>query len=95
MAEGEFLFVISYDVTDDRRRRRLARVLEKQAVRVQQSVFEIRAPWAKAIALAGRARRHLAADDSLRMYAIDRIGRQRSRVFGPGPRVEDSAFYLL
>jgi hypothetical protein len=57
--------------------------------------FEIRAPWTQAIALAGRARRHLDADDSLRLYALDRVGRQRSRVFGLGPRVEESAFWLL
>lgn len=34
------LWVIAYDIADDRRRRRLAGVLGKCAARVQESVFE-------------------------------------------------------
>ncbi len=34
------LWVIAYDIADDRRRRELARLLGRQAERVQESVFE-------------------------------------------------------
>lgn len=33
-------WVISYDIVDDRRRRRMARVLESWGIRVQYSIFE-------------------------------------------------------
>jgi CRISPR-associated protein Cas2 len=39
-ARRELLTVVAYDVTDDRRRARLATVLEDYGVRVQYSVFE-------------------------------------------------------
>lgn len=58
MAGADFLFVTSYDVADDRRQR-LARLLEQKAVPLQESVFEIRAPSAKAMAQAARAWRRL------------------------------------
>ncbi|MCS7231165.1 MAG: CRISPR-associated endonuclease Cas2 [Elusimicrobiota bacterium] len=34
-------YVISYDITDDKRRNKVAKVLENYALRVQYSVFEI------------------------------------------------------
>jgi CRISPR-associated protein Cas2 len=36
------LVVVSYDIVDDRRRQRLAKVLENYGQRVQKSVFECR-----------------------------------------------------
>lgn len=40
LARRELMTVIAYDVADDRRRARLAAVLEDYGVRVQYSVFE-------------------------------------------------------
>lgn len=34
-------YVISYDITDDKRRNKVAKILENYACRVQYSVFEI------------------------------------------------------
>ena len=42
MPRVEMLMVFSYDVSDDRRRRRVAAILEDEMVRVQKSVFEAR-----------------------------------------------------
>lgn len=95
MAEANLLHVICYDIENDCRRRRLARLLEKQAIRVQRSVFELRSRERKAQRLASQAARHLGPGDSLRVYTLDRGDRQRCRVYGPGPRVEEQNFYLL
>ena len=40
MAERAELTVVTYDMSDDKRRRRLVRVLESWGYRVQESVFE-------------------------------------------------------
>ena len=40
MARGEMLTVFSYDVSKNKRRRKIARLLEDAATRVQYSVFE-------------------------------------------------------
>lgn len=37
---GHMIYIVSYDIPDNRRRTRLAKLLEKFAVRVQYSVFE-------------------------------------------------------
>lgn len=40
--DGRRLWLIAYDVSDDRRRTRVARVLEAHGERLQKSVFEAR-----------------------------------------------------
>lgn len=95
MSGATWLYVICYDVSDDRRRRRLARLLEAEAVRVQGSVFEMHTTERAAWRLASRAARHLASSDSLRLYPLDRDARRRTQVFGPGPLPRDERFFLL
>lgn len=50
------LIVVCYDVADDRRRRRLVRVLEGYGVRVQESVFECWLDAPQQREMEGRAR---------------------------------------
>lgn len=42
MSEARIVWVICYDIADDRTRGRFVRHLEERAVRVQKSVFETR-----------------------------------------------------
>lgn len=95
MARREMLMVFCYDVADDRARRRLADLLEEHLVRVQRSVFEARMSPAAAHRLAEHAARLLGPGDSLRLYAIGRLGRRHCRSFGPQPLPEEQDFYLL
>lgn len=88
MARGEMLTVFSYDVSSDRRRRRVARLLEDEATRVQQSVFEARMTRAKAAAISQRVAAELGDGDSLRVYSIGADGFRRSRVYGAGAPFE-------
>ncbi len=95
MAETAMLTVFCYDVADDRDRRRVARVLEDRAVRVQDSVFEARLTERQAAALFEAVARELGAGDSLRAYAITAQGLRRSRATGGAPLPEDRDFFLL
>lgn len=95
MAESRMLMVYCYDVADDRRRAQAAEVLQRRAVRVQQSVFEAVLDEAEAEALLSAAARELAPEDSLRMYGVGAYGRRRSRALGGAPLHEDGDFYLL
>ena len=95
MAETELLTVFSYDIASNRVRRRVARVFEDRAVRVQKSVFEARLTPRQAEALLAAAERELDPGDSLRMYAITSRGLKRSRAVGGAPLPEAGDFYLF
>lgn len=42
MAHREFYYIIIYDIRDERRLRKIAKIMEKYGKRVQYSVFEVR-----------------------------------------------------
>lgn len=96
MARDNHLRLICYDVSDDRRRRRLARILEGEASRVQYSVFETRITKPALEALVRRAVKYLGDGDSLRVYTIGRNGERHCSVHGDGVPIENEAgFWLL
>ena len=96
MARGEMLTVFSYDVVEDKHRRKIAHVLESAATRVQKSVFETRMTKAHAEALSQRLAAMLGNADSLRVYVLGADGETRSRVFGNGaPFESDEGFWLF
>lgn len=89
------LTVFAYDIADDRRRRRIAKVLEKRMVRVQESVFEARLTKAATTRLVKRLERHLTIDDSLRVYAVAADGLDRCHQHGGAPIMNDQDYWLL
>lgn len=96
MARGEMLTVFTYDVSSNKRRRRVARILEDAASRVQYSVFEGRMTRQKAAAVSQRVAAELDGTDSLRVYAIGRNGERRTRTYGQAVPIEPAGdFWLL
>lgn len=95
MARGEMLTVFSYDVSKDKNRRKIARLLEDNATRVQYSVFEVRMSRQKAETIAQRLAAWLEAGDSLRVYVIGHDGERRSRIYGDGAPFESTEGYWL
>jgi CRISPR-associated protein Cas2 len=95
VARVEMLMVFAYDISDDRRRRRVAAILEETMVRVQESVFESRLAAAASERLAHRAAAELGPGDSLRVYAIGKDSQPRCRAYGGAPIAEDHDFWLL
>lgn len=95
MPLGEMLTVFCYDVSDDRRRHRIASLLEDSSTRVQYSVFESRMSQNRADALARRLASMLGKGDSLRVYAVGRNGERRSVVYGDAVPIERDEGYWL
>nr|WP_294516621.1 CRISPR-associated endonuclease Cas2 [uncultured Rhodopila sp.] len=94
MARAEMLAVFCYDVAANRARRRVAALLERHAVRVQDSVFEARLTPKAAARLARLAAKELGPADSLRVYLVAHDGRRHCLAFGPLPIGEAQDFYL-
>lgn len=95
MARGEMLTVFTYDVSEHKRRRKVARLLEDVATRVQYSVFEAVMSKARADILGQRLAAILDDGDSLRVYAVGADGRARSRVYGDAAPFESEEGYWL
>lgn len=94
MTDRSQLRVISYDIGDDRRRRRLARLLEEQAVRVQESVFEARLTTRQTDRLIAQLRKLTGVGDSLRVYTVPDAALAHCSTDG-GPAIADGARYWL
>jgi CRISPR-associated protein Cas2 len=95
MARGEMLTVFTYDVSENKRRRKVARILEDAATRVQYSVFEASMSKAHADSLGQRIASLLGDGDSLRVYVVGADGRTRSRVYGDAAPFESEEGYWL
>lgn len=96
MSRSSKLRVLSYDISDKRRRRRVAALLEAEATRVQYSVFEGRLTDAELNRLESQIECEISEGDSLRIYTVGVPGEKHSRVVGQGIPVDaDKAFWLL
>lgn len=73
-SEPERVYLLSYDIADDKRRERLSRLLESRGQRVQWSVFEVIASAAEIESLLAAASESEArfdpSEDSLRCYPL-------------------------
>ncbi len=95
MANSRKLWVFCYDITDDGIRRRIARLLEKRATRVQASVFEMRGTREEAHRFAYRLARLTLNGDSLRVYPLSQTALDCSLVFGPAPLAEKGDYWIV
>ncbi|WP_019960650.1 CRISPR-associated endonuclease Cas2 [Woodsholea maritima] len=89
------LFVFAYDISQDRVRRRVAGLLEAEAVRVQGSVFEARLSKSRAKALGQRIAIELERGDTLRVYCLSQRDLKSSFQWGGAPMAEAQDFYIL
>ena len=95
MSNRPMLMVFCYDISRQRVRSRVADLLEGEAVRVQESVFEARLGRVAAERLFARASALLEAGDSLRMYAVPATGLARSLAAGGAPIPEDADHWIV
>lgn len=95
MATREMMMVFSYDISDNKRRRRVAKRLEDAMSRVQKSVFEARMSRDAADRLAREVAAMIGPGDSLRVYAIGEAGYNRSAVYGASVPFEAPEGYWL
>lgn len=91
------LWLVCYDVADDRRRLRLAKRIEQRCQRVQRSVFEC--PLDESVLDRQLERYWLPLlnleQDNLRVYPLDATAKRRTRVFGSPRLYEPPDFVIL
>ncbi len=87
--------IVAYDIADDRRRVKIATILEDYGVRVQYSVFECDITDKQFGLLQKRLVRYIKEGDSLRIYRICTVCKERIRFFGEGKFTRDSPYYLV
>ena len=88
--------VISYDITDDKRRMRVMKTLEGYGTRVQYSVFEAWLTRRQITDLRDRLMQILRPDeDSVRFYFLNRADVQRIWVLGRGKVTEERQVYIV
>ncbi len=88
--------VISYDITDNRRRIRVMKTLEGYGTRVQYSVFEAWLTRRQLLELRERLLQILQPkEDSVRFYFLNRADVQRIWVLGQGQVTEERHMYIV
>lgn len=94
MNEHSLFTVVAFDVANDKRRRRLVKVLESFGERAQESVFEI---WLTANERKKLERRALAClklgEDRLAFYALSKADRQDIISIGHGNITPDFTYW--
>ncbi|MBK9750826.1 MAG: CRISPR-associated endonuclease Cas2 [Chloroflexi bacterium] len=89
------LWVISYDVTDAKRRSKISKLLEGYGRRAQYSVFECDIDDQKCAILAKRLEREIdPAEDDIRFYPLNGADLQRVRVLGKAEIQYKKGFYI-
>ncbi len=89
------LYVVAYDIGDDKRRTRVADELENWGRRVQFSVWECDLEAKQADELIERLRREMRTGDSLRMYCLCATCLEKSVIIGEGGFQTDAGFYQI
>jgi len=95
LAKTYMMVVLTYDISQARTRRKVAKALEESMVRVQKSVFEARIEIRAANALFDLTQDILEEGDTIRMYVLTRKGLKKSRASGGAPFPEEASFWLL
>lgn len=89
------LYLISYDIEDDKKRTRLAHKLKDFGRRVQYSVFEADINEEEIIklqTLLGKVQ--LGKNDSLRLYRLCGECRKQIKIWGKGEVTKDREYYI-
>lgn len=79
-------YVVAYDIPDDKRRKKVADLLEGYGKRVQYSVFECLLTQAKYDELRKRLKKRVKlAEDSVRFYPLSRPALSQVEIWGGQP----------
>jgi CRISPR-associated protein Cas2 len=85
MAGGKNLYLVTYDVVDDRKRARLAKLMQDYGHRVQKSVFECLLEERRFLRLVIEAEKRIDFnEDSIRYYLLCGRCRHAVRISGFG-----------
>ncbi|MCB9852809.1 MAG: CRISPR-associated endonuclease Cas2 [Phycisphaerales bacterium] len=88
--------IICYDISDDRRRTRVARLLDDVGDRIQFSVFEVRLPAEAISHLVDRLEQEIDLQtDVVSCFAICEACRDRARTCGTGSPLTEELVWIV
>lgn len=89
-------YSICYDISEDRRRTKISKILKDYGERVQYSVFEANLEPDQLERLMNRAAKVLnAEEDSLRLYPLCAACRAKVEILGLGSVMQDPDFIII
>jgi CRISPR-associated protein Cas2 len=95
-SEEATLYVVSYDVPDDRRRARIHSVLTGFGVWVQYSVFECFLDRRQRVLLESRLQKEIhPREDTIRIYGLCGACLPKVEILGQGKPPQEDTVYLL
>lgn len=90
------MYVLVYDIVNDRRRNRLHRTLKDYGTAVQRSVFEFDLSPKEADAMMKRVEKLISSDeDTVRLYRLCSACLTDVRLLGEGTLSLDPDFYII
>ena len=87
--------VISYDISDDRTRSKVANLLADHGKRVQYSVFECRLDAKRLEKLVEKLKPFAEGNDSIRIYQICEACLKKVVLLGRGELTKEPEFYVV
>lgn len=89
-------YVISYDISDDRKRYRIDKELKNNGIRVQKSVFECKITDAEFLKLKVKLEKYIDRNtDSIRYYFLCKGCVEAIESAGNTPNLEDEEFKII
>ncbi len=90
------LYIVAYDISDDRRRLRLSKALLDFGDRVQYSVFECLLDTNSMVKMTRRISDIIdMEEDSVRVYPLCAGCEKKATIIGTGTRTKDPEIYIL
>ncbi len=89
------LYIVSYDITDDRKRNRLSKIMLNFGARVQYSVFECNMDNELFEKMTKRIEKIISNEDSVRVYTLCAKCKGVVKIFGRGNLTKDEDVYIL
>jgi CRISPR-associated protein Cas2 len=88
-------YVVSYDISDDRRRAKVHAILSGFGAWTQYSLFECYLTKKEQVMLEARLAKVLHHDDSVRLYALCHACRSGVEVFGRCEKPQEPQVYIV
>ena len=89
-------WIISYDIPDNKRRSKVAKILEGYGIRAQYSVFECEIDSEKCDQLEHRLQREIDPQvDDIRFYPLNRADIKRVRMLGRGKLNRKQRYHII
>ncbi|GAP23057.1 CRISPR-associated endonuclease Cas2 [Leptolinea tardivitalis] len=91
-----FFYILAYDISNDKRRTKIAKLMESSGTRVQGSVFEAWFSPKELDKVVQRSKRILVdKEDSLRVYFLCEDCRKKVSLYGKGKVTEKPGLVII